>query len=41
MPKKEKDYDRQKKFFKNMVERDPLNNYCCECGSKGKFLNQL
>ncbi|OUM69662.1 hypothetical protein PIROE2DRAFT_37943 [Piromyces sp. E2] len=35
MPKKEKDFDRQKKVFKSMVEKDPLNNYCCECGAKG------
>ncbi|ORX86368.1 ArfGap-domain-containing protein [Anaeromyces robustus] len=35
MPKKEKDFERQKKFFKNMVEKDPMNNYCCECGAKG------
>eukprot|EP00833_Pecoramyces_ruminatium_P017367 jgi/Orpsp1_1/1191399/evm.model.d7180000085488.1 len=35
MPKKEKDYERQKKFFKSMVERDRLNGYCCECNAKG------
>ncbi|KAL6596405.1 hypothetical protein U3516DRAFT_671816 [Neocallimastix sp. 'constans'] len=35
MPKKEKDYERQKKVFKTMVEKDHLNGYCCECGAKG------
>jgi len=35
MPKKEKDFDRQKKVFKSMIEKDPLNGYCCECGAKG------
>ncbi|ORX58565.1 ArfGap-domain-containing protein [Piromyces finnis] len=35
MPKKEKDFDRQKRIFKSMVEKDPLNNYCAECGAKG------